>query len=282
MKRNSILKNPQFLMGLGMLVLNDYWLKWQFHNWFTGKLSDVVGLYFFPVFVCSFFPKYKKHIYWLVALLFVFWKSSLSGGFIAALHGLHLPFARVVDYSDFIALVALPVSYKYSNVQEAFNESGSWPVAFVALLVFCADSLPTRHLMEPSAQYEQIITIDTKLSEQGVFARMDSLGIKYYRDSTTYGHYYYDTSHPWGARSPVGQDRRNARHFWRIKNYAARADTIRNINFRVTGQDSAGRMISIIGFDINSVGWKEDKQKYRKQKRKYKHVLKREFARMMK
>ena len=39
------------LVGIAVLVVNDHWLKGACGSWWTGKLSDVAGLVFFPLFL---------------------------------------------------------------------------------------------------------------------------------------------------------------------------------------------------------------------------------------
>ena len=45
----QILGSPGFLIGLSLLLTNDFVLKEQFHNGFTGKLSDFAGLFVFSI-----------------------------------------------------------------------------------------------------------------------------------------------------------------------------------------------------------------------------------------
>lgn len=40
-RRLEILSSPGFLVGLSLLLTNDFVLKEQFHNAFTGKLSHL-------------------------------------------------------------------------------------------------------------------------------------------------------------------------------------------------------------------------------------------------
>lgn len=47
------LSDPRFVAALVTLILNDWWLKPQIGNWFTGKLSDVAGLVVLPVVVAG-------------------------------------------------------------------------------------------------------------------------------------------------------------------------------------------------------------------------------------
>lgn len=48
------LLHPVALISIALLVLNDHWWKWEFSNWWTGKLSDIAGLIFFPLLLQSF------------------------------------------------------------------------------------------------------------------------------------------------------------------------------------------------------------------------------------
>ncbi|MFZ5445260.1 MAG: hypothetical protein ACOZQL_35045 [Myxococcota bacterium] len=45
------LLHPVALAAVGVLVLNDHWAKAQWPGVVTGKLSDVAGLVFFPLFL---------------------------------------------------------------------------------------------------------------------------------------------------------------------------------------------------------------------------------------
>ncbi len=106
-----LLLHPLFLISLILLLLNDFYLKHEFHNALTGKLSDVTGLFALAVFLFAFFPAYKKQLIFCV-LFFCWWKSPLSGFFIHfANDQLSLPLHRVVDYTDLFALLILPFTY---------------------------------------------------------------------------------------------------------------------------------------------------------------------------
>jgi hypothetical protein len=50
LKRFTLLRSPLLLLAVGVLLLNDFVLKVAFHNWLTGKLSDVAGLAAFTIF----------------------------------------------------------------------------------------------------------------------------------------------------------------------------------------------------------------------------------------
>lgn len=108
----KILLSPIFLLGLFLLLLNDFFLKYQFHNFLTGKLSDFAGLFIFPLFFAAFLPKRKVEIYFLTGVLFIFWKSPVSQGLIDFWNSLKIfRIGRVVDFTDLFALFVLPISY---------------------------------------------------------------------------------------------------------------------------------------------------------------------------
>ena len=44
---------PVPLLAVGLLGVNDHWLKPRFHNALTGKLSDLAGCFFVPLFLSA-------------------------------------------------------------------------------------------------------------------------------------------------------------------------------------------------------------------------------------
>lgn len=152
MRRNlHLLITPGFLLSLSLLLANDFIFKQLFHNWLTGKLSDVAGLFIFPLFWTALLPQRKRAIFLLTAAAFVFWKSSLSQPFIDVWNqwtGLTL--AREADASDLLALGVLVPSYKYHS---KFSESerpdslrwASVIVVVVSLFAFTATSYRTKY-----------------------------------------------------------------------------------------------------------------------------------------
>jgi hypothetical protein len=132
-KELSILVSPAFITGLSLLLLNDFLFKSLFHNWLTGKLSDFAGLFIFPLFFSALFPARKRVVYWLTAILFIFWKSPASQPLIDLCNTLFpLPVGRVVDPADLLALLLLPFSYVYS-----FNRSRLVTQKFAPYFVAC-------------------------------------------------------------------------------------------------------------------------------------------------
>lgn len=110
----ELLSTSFFVIGLAVLLTNDFILKPLFHNFLTGKISDFAGLFIFPYFFSVFFIRQSKFIYLLTGFLFVIWKSPLSNSFIVWWNDtIFFQINRVVDYSDLFALIVLPFSYYY-------------------------------------------------------------------------------------------------------------------------------------------------------------------------
>ncbi|OXA81093.1 hypothetical protein SAMN05444397_109197 [Flavobacterium aquidurense] len=108
-----------FIFGLVTLLLNDFVLKEVYGNWLTGKLSDFAGLFIFPLFWTTLFPKYKKKIFILTVIAFVLWKSSYSQILINTWNNIGLwNINRTVDYSDIFALLILPLAYHIEALKE--------------------------------------------------------------------------------------------------------------------------------------------------------------------
>ena len=118
----DLLKLPGFLIGLAILLFNDFILKAEFGNLLTGKLSDFAGLFIFPIFWVALFPKHKTTIYCTVAIFFIFWKSPYSQPVIDSWNAITgLNYSRVVDYTDLLALLMLPLSYQYISKTPTFK-----------------------------------------------------------------------------------------------------------------------------------------------------------------
>jgi len=133
-----------FLIGLFLLVLNDFYLKEVYSNWFTGKLSDFAGLFVFPIFLSLINRKKILLNYYATALFFLFWKTDLSTDTLLLINEyLHTEFSRVVDYSDLFALSVLPASYLYSEKTSGLKLNMLKPLIIcVSVFSFYATSAP--------------------------------------------------------------------------------------------------------------------------------------------
>ncbi|WP_128755253.1 hypothetical protein [Aquimarina sediminis] len=144
-------------------MINDLYLKYEYHNYITGKLSDFAGLFAFPYFFSCFFPKKIKAIYILSGVLFVFWKSELSQPFIHLAHSYGIGMNRTIDSSDFIALLILPISYIYWNWDSKLFEPTKIlkpMVIGISCFAFIATSLP-EHYEQLSMKSEFSINVNS-------------------------------------------------------------------------------------------------------------------------
>jgi len=144
--RPDILTRPLFILAVGLLLLNDFYLKYEFSNFLTGKLSDVAGLFLFPYFLSSLRIKWSKPIYFGTATLFLFWKSPFSQEVINLVQTIGIGFNRVVDYTDLFALLILPFSFQYFQKQlsteQKIGKYSTIPLGVISLFAIWATTLP--------------------------------------------------------------------------------------------------------------------------------------------
>lgn len=144
------ISNIPFLVCLATLLLNDFYFKSEYHNWLTGKLSDFCGLFVFVSFWASLFPRRKQLIYVLSALLFIIWKSPYSQIFIDIFSKNFYSIHRVVDLTDLIALLVLPIAFFYSPQHLIKSKLYRIPLSLLTIFALCATSIP-----RPSQKLEQ-------------------------------------------------------------------------------------------------------------------------------
>ena len=114
--RFDLFLNRYFIAGILLLALNDWWLKQEFHNIITGKLSDMAGLFAFPFFLAVLFPRLKQKTAIITALIFIVWKTPLVTPFITWFNTLgFFRMSRVIDYSDYFTLPVVMVSHCFIN-----------------------------------------------------------------------------------------------------------------------------------------------------------------------
>lgn len=129
--RSTYITNLVFIGSLILLLANDFFLKNAYPNYLTGKLSDFSGLVVFYG-VISFLIGLRLKNLFVVVTLFIYWKSDLSQPLIDAFNSMSLfNISRVIDYSDLMALIVLPVYHVYLLC----NRDGSIP-SFISIVIF--------------------------------------------------------------------------------------------------------------------------------------------------
>jgi len=188
-KQPSLLLHPAFLLSVFLLLLNDFYLKYSYHNWLTGKLSDVAGLFAFTVFLSAIFYRWKKEVIIIaVSLFFIWWKSPLSSTAILFFNEkLHIPISRVVDYTDYIALAILPFIYFLKPICYSPHLSRKlmlYSSCVVSLFAFCATSLPRYLTDDNKIKVEKYI--HTKKTETEIVEALAQNGLNPRKDSAFY------------------------------------------------------------------------------------------------
>jgi hypothetical protein len=189
----AILTSPAFLLALGLLALNDWVLEPAFGNWITGKLSDFAGVFALPLLWCAFFPARRKTGFLLTAVCFMLWKSPLVEQLLAAWNSLGvLHLRRVVDYSDYVALVTLAPAYRIARHYDTgslgapplspVRRIGALASAFVAVLILAADSVAP-----PSYPLRDTSAYSIEASRSDVRNGLDALGFQIFNGGRDLG-----------------------------------------------------------------------------------------------
>jgi hypothetical protein len=138
---SDILLSITFVTGLFVLILNDFVLKQTFSNDITGKLSDLAGLFIFPMFLTFLFPNFKKANYFLTLILFILWKLPITDSLINVWNSWNIfNVNRVIDYTDYFTLLTLPISYfhKPKTIKIPIRRLAINGISVLAFFAFCS------------------------------------------------------------------------------------------------------------------------------------------------
>ncbi|WP_139258328.1 hypothetical protein [Epilithonimonas mollis] len=131
-------------------------MKLQFHNWFTGKLSDIAGIILLPFLLTFLVPKLQQNSVYFTALFFILWKSSYSGKLIEIYNSVSpISIHRAVDYTDLFVMIFLVVPYYFIKNQEQllkFEIRKTSPVFILipCLLILMSTSPPRYYHYNPN------------------------------------------------------------------------------------------------------------------------------------
>lgn len=203
MKRKELILNPYFIVGLIVLLINDFYLKYEFGNFITGKLSDFAGLLIFPMFVATIIPQLRKSISLITGIGFIIWKLPLFTPVVEWINQLSfITIDRVVDYSDYVALSILFLSHYLINYHkysprikwEKVTTVSRFAFLLIAFFAFCATSLPPQYEIPKGTIFiDKSYTI--KLPKDSVINMIKQLGYNcdFYNADTLYPLAYYQT-----------------------------------------------------------------------------------------
>lgn len=158
----SFLGLQLFVFAIIILFINDFYFKSTFPGIITGKLSDLVGLYSFAWFLSSVFSRLRLSVHLLVAAFFIYWKTPFSTPFINWFSFYFYPIDRVVDYSDYLTLPVLFLSWRFSpgNLLVFSKSYLRNSLLLFSCFTFAASSMPS-NIMEFDSPL--VVLLDKKL-----------------------------------------------------------------------------------------------------------------------
>lgn len=148
-----LFSSPGFLASIALLAVNDFLLKPVFHNWVTGKLSDVAGLFAFAMFWMILLPSRRTLVCLSIAGLFAYWKSPHSDPLLDWWNSLGLfAVGRTVDYSDLLAVPVVGMAHRYYRSARSVSIGRLTAVAIgtVSVVVFVATTFEVSYRYDRS------------------------------------------------------------------------------------------------------------------------------------
>ena len=172
--------NPIFVISLIILLLNDFYWKSTYHNFITGKLSDISGIIVFSLFITFFRSDWKKHLFIITAVLFALWKSAASQVFIDSWNALNLiAIDRIVDYGDILCLILLIPLYHYRPKPVVSTSSAQkfiiYPTVAATLFAIVATSM-VKHLPVDTISIHEFYKVRT--SQESFLKSLENNQIK--------------------------------------------------------------------------------------------------------
>lgn len=277
MRNRDLILNPYFLIGLCLLMANDFVFKYEYGNFITGKLSDYVGLLIFPMFVAYLVPKLRRSISLIVGFAFFIWKTPLATPFIEQVNGLFsFSLYRTIDYTDYMALPILLLSHYLINNYEykvwipgmiRQKQFCTYSILVVAFFAFCATSVPRPFEMPQGTVYIGK-SYNIKLSKDSIITTIKQLGYNcdyYESDSVRLRNgilpkSYYQTD--------------NIVRYYRNGEILEVIDTIGNIKYTLTELNPKKTRLSIINVTISEDANLQDWQQLKVVSKQYEKWIK--------
>jgi hypothetical protein len=186
----AALSHPLILLSIALLLINDHILKVYYPSWVTGKLSDVAGLFFFPILlsailniICGPLNLSSRHVammaFGFTGIWFGLIKThplfgDLTETFLSGL--LSMPTQIICDPTDLIALGMLLPAWQLRTIAEKQENAKIGKLSYFTL---CAASIATLATSPaaPPPEVRQLIayenTIYTSFYYDGVFYSKD-------------------------------------------------------------------------------------------------------------
>lgn len=206
-ERSKYVLSPWFIGALTLLICNDFWWKASYSNALTGKLSDLSGVLVLGLLFNLISDRNRKLNALFVVVFFTFWKSPLSEGLIVAWNSLPVfNLERIVDYSDLIAFIGLPV---ITHVRYAPLEKNS-PWAFSTLLgisFFALSSTSrTKDMFLKWEHRQDVLHFEVAMTEQELFDNLEKdFRLKLYQVDSVYVHNEVAARYSFALSEEVGE-----------------------------------------------------------------------------
>lgn len=280
MTKTHILFHPLFILSLLILLLNDFFLKQAYPNQFTGKLSDFAGLVVFPMFVAGIYPRSVLCISGITGLLFIVWKTPVVSPVIELFNQIsHLQVQRVCDYSDYWALIVLPIVHRLIKKDHFIHHRDNLLLPLVkgflttvTVFAICATSIP--HPLEmPQGTVYIGTTFTIKKSKEETISIIRSLGynVDYYENSA-------DSTIPGAYRTPYYQ----TDNIVLYDKHSMPVDTVVNVKYRVYETGKKKTNIQIINVTLSEKGNIQRWQTLKRLKKQYRKLLKHQLIEKIK
>ncbi|MBP0613097.1 hypothetical protein J8J42_08560 [Chryseobacterium sp. cx-311] len=266
-RNKNYIVNYIFIFGILILFLNDQIFKFEFSNYFTGKLSDVCGIIIFPFFLTYIFPKLKQNSVFAAAIIFSFWKSQYSQSLINFYNEISpIQTSRIIDYSDLFVLLLLPIPYYLiKNVHKidflTIKKLNPKFIFVISLFIFIAEAPPPSHYFTMNNGNLQCYKCNMKVnhSKDYVLNKLKQNGIEF--DTVRLIHY----------RSVIDSTSGGKKY---IKNeLIIDNDTLRNISFTIFPLKGNRTQIYFNGADVSQDLRRDDFKLQRKMRKYYRKIV---------
>lgn len=267
-----------YLLGLSILFLNDWFWKYQYGNFWTGKLSDFMGLFLLALFLAALLPKQRKISFLSLSLCFIWWKSPFSEGVIELWNDyIFFSVQRTIDYTDYIALTVIPIAnwlskqrvfYEYRNLVLNKPFSGLQLILFSSsIFVFSSTSrapsfyIPGNILIEESLVSQRPLdSIKALLLQSGYRLTIDSVYYTAYGDTAYYDPYYQIHNVQIGPRT---------------------GDTADFVNFKIHENSQGERVVYIINMQLRNQIELQDWRILKEETKRCKELLQARFTKWL-
>jgi hypothetical protein len=274
LKQSDKILHPLFIGSLSLLLINDFYLKAEFGNFLTGKISDFVGLFVFAVFWSQVFPKTKNWISLLTGIGFIIWKTPLVTPLIEIFNE-HSFFTiqRVIDYSDYMALIVLPFSHRFIrsennqiliHLHRFIRPTLTYTILGISFFAICATTLPLKPKIPDGTVYIGK-KYRIKESKSEILKSIQSLGYNttYYDRKSEQMH--HPLALPYYQTDTLIVERHN---FWE-------KDTIYNVKYRFYETNNPNKTkVEIINVTFNTKSPIQQINVLKRLRRKYKKEIK--------